>query len=81
MTHSSFKLALTIAGALALAPLAITPAAADSRGGYRDHNHRPPMRVEHRPPMPRGGHYRWRSGSWGWRNGAWGWTPGIYIRF
>jgi hypothetical protein len=95
MTKHSYKFALTVAGALVLAaPLAVTPAAADQRhnghdnghmgGGhvdmYHDHSHSPPMRAERRPPMPHGGHYRWRAGNWGWRNGAWAWQPGIYIR-
>jgi hypothetical protein len=98
MTNHSYKFALMIAGAMALAaPLAITPAAAEphhndmgrGNGGhmgghvdaFHDHSHMPPMRAERRPPMPHGGHYRWRAGNWGWRNGQWAWQPGIYIRF
>ena len=91
MTRRSYKFALTIAGALAVtAPLGITPAAADRHDDghmgrhvdmYHDHSRPPPMRAERRPPMPHGGHYRWRAGNWGWRNGAWAWQPGIYIRF
>ena len=92
MTNRSSKFALMLAGALAL-PLAAAPAMADQRhdggGGhmmargdmFHDHSHMPPMRAERRPPMPHGGHYRWRAGNWGWRNGAWAWQPGIYIRF
>ena len=72
--------------ALSLAPLAAN--AEPHHGGgmmgghdiYHDHGHRPPLRVEHRPPMPHG-HYHWRDGSWGWRGGVWVWTPGLWIRF
>ena len=80
--------------ALLAAPLALVaaPAGAEPHGGgmmmmsghhvdaMHDHAHRPPMRDEHRPPMPHG-HYRWRAGAWGWHNNAWTWTPGIWIRF
>jgi hypothetical protein len=94
MTTRSIKFALTVAGAMAFAA-PFTPALADhdhnnghmgggQMGGhmdaFHDHSHMPPMRAERRPPMPHGGHYRWRAGNWGWRNGAWAWQPGIYIR-
>ncbi len=42
---------------------------------YHNHNRRPPLRAERRPPMPHG-HYRWRAGAWAWRNGVWVWGPG-----
>jgi len=85
-----------VAGLLAIglaAPLALaTPASAAPRhddamrgnhqvDAFHDRNHRPPMRTEHRPAMPRHGHYRWRDGSWAWRNGAWTWAPGLWIKF
>ena len=47
---------------------------------YHDHGHRPPMRTEHRPPMPHG-HYHWRDGNWNWNNGVWVWAPGLWVRF
>jgi hypothetical protein len=90
-TQMSIKTKL-FAGALALSLAAATGASAAPHGGgmmmmsghhpdaFHDHNHRPPLRVEHRPPQPHG-HYRWRTGAWGWRNNAWTWTPGIWIRF
>ncbi|HWD29910.1 MAG TPA: hypothetical protein VG387_22250 [Rhizomicrobium sp.] len=81
---------ILFAGALALAAGTAAANAAPHGGGMmmsghhmdamHDHGHRPPMRVEHRPPMPHG-HYRWHDGAWGWRNGTWAWTPGIWIRF
>ena len=78
------------AGALALALVPLAANAAPHGGNnmmmmsghhdaMHDHDHRPPMRAEHRPPQPRG-HYRWRAGNWGWNNGAWAWSPGIWIR-
>jgi hypothetical protein len=78
------------AGALALSLVPLAANAAPHGGGmmmmsgnhdaFHDHSHRPPMRVEHRPPMPHG-HYRWHDGAWGWQNNAWVWAPGIWVRF
>src|SRR5690242_1293893 len=42
---------------------------------FHDRNHRPPMKVEHRPRQPHG-HYRWRNGAWNWRGNQWVWAPG-----
>jgi len=77
MTISTKFLAAAFVLALA-APLAPAEAAPHGGGGmmsghndnFHDRNHRPPLRAEHRPPMPHG-HYHWRAGAWNWRNGAW----------
>jgi hypothetical protein len=85
---STLKTSLKLAGALAFAlsaatPLMVSTASAAPYHGHmdamHDHGHRPPMRAEHRPPMPHG-HYRWRAGNWGWQHDHWGWTPGIWVR-
>ena len=73
---------------IVLAASVSVPALAAPMGGgmgmhhmdaMHDHNHRPPMRVEHRPRMPHHGMH-WRNGDWAWRNNAWIWVPGIWIR-
>ncbi len=46
-----------------------------------DHGHRPPARTDRRPPMPHGGHYRWRAGSFACHGDHWDWAPGIWIKF
>jgi hypothetical protein len=78
--------ALIVAGPLALGA---TPASAAPRSiemaafhvdVMHDHNRRPPLRVEHRPPMPHG-RYHWRDGSWKWNHDHWQWTSGLWIRF
>ncbi|HJW40478.1 MAG TPA: hypothetical protein VJ476_04515 [Rhizomicrobium sp.] len=87
MTVKTTLLATAFALALPLA-LSTSPAAADPHDNtmmathhdmYHDHGHRPPMRDEHRPAMPHGGHYHWRDGAWNWQGGAWVWAPGIWI--
>ncbi len=87
---STLKKTLKLAGALAIvlgaaSPIMVTSASAAPYGhghmdAMHDRGHRPPMRAEHRPPMPRG-HYKWHAGNWGWQHDHWGWTPGIWIRF
>jgi hypothetical protein len=90
MTIKTTLLATALALALPFA-LSASPAAAESHDHdgammavhhdiYHDHGHRPPMRQEHRPAMPHGGHYHWRDGAWNWNNGVWAWAPGIWIR-
>jgi hypothetical protein len=43
---------------------------------YRDHHHRPEMRVE-RHEFRRG--FIWVGGEWMWRYGEWQWVPGHYV--
>jgi len=72
--------ALALAAPAVAAPLGGGMMMSGRHDIFHDHSHRPPVRAEHRPPMPHG-HYRWRDGAWNWRNGVWVWGPGLWIRF
>ena len=93
----NLKKSLKLAGALAIvlgaaSPMLATSASAAPYGhgemdrghdhdAYRDRNRMPPPRFEHRPQMPRHGHYTWRKGHWAWQHGQWIWVNGIWFRF
>jgi hypothetical protein len=85
-TGAALVLALGMAAPVALSSTAAYAAPHNNMmGGMRmdamhDHGHRPQMRAERRPPMPHGGHYRYRAGSWAWRGNQWAWAPGIWIK-
>ncbi|HEY5338035.1 MAG TPA: hypothetical protein VIJ85_07535 [Rhizomicrobium sp.] len=78
--------ALTLALAMGAPNVAMAASHGNNMmGGHmdamHDHGHRPAMRADRRPPMPRGGHYRYQNGNWAWHGDHWDWAPGLWIKF